>query len=316
MKTVCAEGGLTLKVETPAAPLLALDTYVLIELGKVQSNTGRADQRAAAFLQAARKKVEDGKLLCFETNQREEYLGSPDSVAIAAASLALTRGLRSHTGEIVFNNELGLGIRAFLAGEKELKIPLDARFDLDPDSVAQSPRGTAHRSAAGLIPQVAVISRGMKPIDVATLKNIKKGYAGLDYRQARLRELRALAIRFVRGPMSDADAMTYLNLWKEAGGVDSRSLAQFLTSPYCIHFPKSEIEAELFADVMVSDQPVESGDLHDVGHLSIALPIATFALTDGRMRDRVQRLGLDRRWAVEVFSLKTLNGLVQVIEQL
>jgi hypothetical protein len=83
-----------------------------------------------------------------------------------------------------------------------------------------------------------------------------------------------------------------------------------------MNVPKSEIEAELFADVMVSSQPVETGDLHDVSHLAIALPVATFVLTDARMRDRLRRLKLDQRWSVNVFSMRTLGDLVGTIERL
>jgi hypothetical protein len=315
MKAIAADGGLTLTVETPQVPLLALDTNVLIEAGRGLANPGSGDPRVVGFLNAARKKVDEGKLLCFETNQREEYLGSPDSRSITTASASLTRGLRSHTSEIVYNNELAVGMRGFLAGETNLSIPLTARFDLNPDEIARSPRGSFHRSSAGLLAPVAMVSRAMKTTDVSALTEVKKSYSGMSYEQARHRELRALALRF-EAPMIAADVAAYVGLWESSGGRDSDGFKRFLDSPYCMNVPKSEIEAEIFADVMVSPLPIESGDLHDVGHLSIALPVARFVLTDARMRDRLRRLKLDQRWSVNVFSIKTLGDLVRTIEKL
>jgi hypothetical protein len=196
MKTIAADGGLTLTVETPQVPLLALDTNVLIEAGRGLANPGSCDPRVVSFLNAARQKVNEGKLLCFETNQREEYLGSPDSRDITTISAVLTRGLRSHTSEIVYNNELAIGMRGFLAGETNLSIPLTARFDLNPDEIAGSPIGSIHRSSAGLLAPIAMVSRAMKPMDVSALTEVKENYAGMSYEQARHRELQALARRF------------------------------------------------------------------------------------------------------------------------
>ena len=316
MKKISTDGDLTWAIETPEVPLLALDTNVLIEAGRGQANQGSGDARVMSFISVARQKVEEGKLLCFETNQREEYLGSADSPGIASVSAALTRGLRSHTGESVYNSELIIGMRGFLSGERDLSIPLTVRFDLNPDEITRSPKGSIHRSSAGLLAPVAMVSRAMKPADVSALTEAKKSYAGLNYKQARIRELQALAIRFLRGPMSEADAASYLDLWTASGGTDSSAFARFLTSPSCTNVPHSEIGAEIFADVMVSSQPIESGDLHDVGHLSIALPVARLVLTDARMRDRLRRLTLDLRWSVKVFSIGTLSDLAAEICQL
>jgi len=318
MKIVLVEGGLTLKVETSSVPLLALDTQVLIALGREAASPGSGDVRATEFFKVAQDKVSKGRLLCFETNQREEYLGSNDSAAIAKASLALTRGVRCRHSHDVFKAELEVGMRAFLSGGMEIVIPMNARFDCNPDDVAKGPKGRVHRSTVGLADPIAVLSRVQKPADVIALSNIKKAYSGLTYDQALSRELRALALRFYSGQISDADANEYIDLWHAAGGsrVDVQRFAEFLCSAYSMHIPKNEIGASIFADLMVDRKPIQTGDLHDSSHLATALPVARYVLTDANMKDRLRRRKLDRRWAVDVFSLRTLGTLSSEIRKL
>jgi hypothetical protein len=312
MRTVTTASGLTLQIETPRVPLLALDTQTLIEAGRAECG-GAADPRVIDFVAAAIAKVENGELVCFETNQREEYLGSRDSGAILAASKRLTYGLTCRPGDDMFESELLEGMTANLHREKRVSIPLSARFAVHPDLVAESPVALP-AATAGLLPPVAVFSRLRKPTDVRNLEAIRQTYVGCNYEQVRARELRALERRFQTG-ITPADAADYVAVWRAAGG-DSQDIAGFsawVSSPYCTELPQSDITACLWADVIVGPSDVKSGDLHDVGHLAAALPVATYVLTDGNMRDRTKRLGLDTRWGVEVFSLKTLPVLTECL---
>jgi hypothetical protein len=47
----------------------------------------------------------------------------------------------------------------------------------------------------------------------------------------------------------------------------------------------------------------------DVKHLSLAIPMAHFVLTDRKMANRIAELGIDKEWNAAVFSESTIDGL-------
>jgi hypothetical protein len=202
-------------------------------------------------------------------------------------------------------------MKAYLNRDRHILIPLSARFAVHPDRVAESPV-VLPAASAGHPPVVALISRMLKGKDVRDLKAIRKTYAGQTYEQVKARELRALELQ-TENRIAPADAREYEAIWRAAGGdpQDVSGFRDWLASAYCTELPRGEISACLWADLIAGPIDVKSGDLHDIGHLAAALPVATYVLTDGDMRDRTRRLGLDTRWGVDVFSLKTLPVLTK-----
>lgn len=67
---------------------------------------------------------------------------------------------------------------------------------------------------------------------------------------------------------------------------------------------------------MTDDRPIEPGDSMDVKHLSMAIPLAHFVLTDRKMANRITGLGVDKEWNAKVFSESTIDSLFSELEKM
>jgi hypothetical protein len=54
----------------------------------------------------------------------------------------------------------------------------------------------------------------------------------------------------------------------------------------------------------------------DVKHLSLAIPLAHFVLTDRKMANRITELGIDKEWNATVFSESTIDNLFVELEKI
>jgi len=90
----------------------------------------------------------------------------------------------------------------------------------------------------------------------------------------------------------------------------------FLGSDYFCELPANKIRSQLHAKLVTDNRVIESGDSMDVRHLSLAIPVAHYVLTDRKMANRLADLGIDKEWHTTVFSEKTIEGLFAELEKL
>lgn len=110
----------------------------------------------------------------------------------------------------------------------------------------------------------------------------------------------------------------YFNKWR---GLTHRwgdwnGLYEFLTSFCFFDIPAVKISSQLYADLVTGNQPIEPGDSMDVKHLSVAIPVANFVLTDRKMANRVVALGIDKEWGTKVYCESTIECLFSELEKL
>jgi len=65
----------------------------------------------------------------------------------------------------------------------------------------------------------------------------------------------------------------------------------FFASGHFCELPVVKISSQLHAKLVTDDRPVESGDSMDVKHLSLAIPVAHFVLTDRKAGQTHHRTG-------------------------
>jgi hypothetical protein len=124
-----------IRVERPRTPTIWIDSSVVIKLWKLRKGENippRDAERIRTLAELIGQKVRERKLLCLETHQREEFPGRAE-LEILKEFRRLTLGvdLRSELTVREFQTEVAM--RAFLAGEREILIPLRVFFDGAPE---------------------------------------------------------------------------------------------------------------------------------------------------------------------------------------
>lgn len=109
-----------------------------------------------------------------------------------------------------------------------------------------------------------------------------------------------------------------------------RTLVQELVPAGKLIFPQSDQEEEYVAkrldpeihrdflglSLLTGNAVIQSGDIMDVGLLSVAIPACHFVVTDKRQCDRIKRRGIDKEWGTEVYSMSDADGLFERLEKL
>lgn len=106
--------------------------------------------------------------------------------------------------------------------------------------------------------------------------------------------------------------------WKDFGGKPDglEGLHKYFCSDYFNNLPTPRIGNQLGADLLTGNQTILSGDVMDVSLLSVAVPACHFVLTDRKMCDRIKRLGIDKEWGTELYSMSDINELCERLAHL
>ena len=93
-------------------------------------------------------------------------------------------------------------------------------------------------------------------------------------------------------------------MWGDLGGERVR-LKDFLVSEYFKSCPFLDIQSQLRAALLVDpDRAAKGGDYLDARIIATAMPHCDFLAIDGPMKYLVEQIGLDKKYAVTMFSAK------------
>ena len=108
-------------------------------------------------------------------------------------------------------------------------------------------------------------------------------------------------------------------MWKDLGGEKAR-LGEFLVSENFKACPFVDIQSQLYAALMVFDpgHAPEAGDDYDTQIIATAMPHCKVLAVDNYMKHLVERIGLDKKYRVRMFSAKRegLEGLLEFLREL
>ena len=318
--------------EKSPIPLLWLDTFVGINLAKINRGEERRDlevTRGLRLRELVIELVKEGKLLCPMADQEEEYEAERLDSEVFAEFSRLSRGARLNHRFEIQNAQIYRAMDAFCGGTEEIVLPWGIYFYEDPVRAIQreKDRRVIVSVTAPIGSPIVQRRRSVKKEIICQTEQLrlKLTSKGQSYEAQLKLESRALGDTMVRmltdfysnvksGSidfwqwMGVSQFQEYVAHWKNLGG-DPRSLHSFLISSYTTALPVVEISAQLFADLMTGNQPIMSGDSADVDQLASVIPVAQFVLTDKKMENRVKRLRIDQKWGTKVFSMSTLDGL-------
>jgi hypothetical protein len=113
-------------------------------------------------------------------------------------------------------------------------------------------------------------------------------------------------------------ALFYGAYWEELKGQPSGvdGLNSFFRSRYFNNLPTPRIHNQLGAELLTGGQPILPGDVMDVQLMGVAIPVSHFVLTDKKVSERIKRLGIDREWDTEVFSMSEIDSLFRRLKAL
>jgi hypothetical protein len=232
-----------------------------------------------------------------------------------------------------------LGMKAFTLHAETINVPLSAYFHSDPVQELKSARERSIVIGASLFKDAELLTRRAAAKDeVQRLwENLRQEYVakGRTYDKQLEEEQRGYAdatiykIQRFQGKISSgvSDFWDFMDVqgplayhahWKQLGGKPNglEGLHLYFCSSHFNNLPIVRIRCQLGADLLTGNQPILSGDVMDVELLSVAIPVAHYVLTDRRMSNRIARLGIDREWNTEIYSISDAEGLFERLEGL
>ena len=318
-------------------PTLWLDTSVLIKLTKLAKGEIQ-EPRLARLREVIVALVKAGKLAVVEAEQEEEFAFERLDWEIAAEIERLTRGVDLRTYFDVARSLALRGMETFAKGESELILGSEHFFARDPALVL------AERHSSGVIavasPGTPVTNerRGLHAEKAAAFETFRADNrkAGVTYEQQLAAELSGdrngwlracikLNEGATRGEVPDPLTLLgfvtlteYRDRWNILGGrpADLSGVFGYLDSEVYKALPTVRIGAQLWADILTGNEPLKAGDSGDVELLSVAIPACSFVLADNRQRLRVEQRNIAEPWGARVFSMNTVDQLIDALERL
>lgn len=327
--------------EKPALPTLWVDTSVGIKLAKVQKGEALQEiekYRVGKLKDLVVKLARNCRLLCPEGDQEWEYWGERLDEKISKEFSALSRGIRMLPHQAIHDSQVFIAMRSHVRGDGEFRLPSEIYFRDDPirelQRISQQSVFVSVHGLPSMLLEMSDDSRkGMyKHLEELRCKNLARGRP---YSEQFALEQRAFVnsmaefAKSFRGRLPTGDvqpweyfaAMGYERYFSEWYRLtkklaDWEGLGNFFVSDYFYGLPAVKISSQLYAKLITDNRRIESGDSMDVKHLSSAIPMAHFVLTDRKMANRITELGIDKEWNAAVFSESTIDDLFAELERL
>ena len=332
----------TVKIEKPALPTIWLDTFVVIKLTKIKK--GEALQRieverGSRLGELINQLVGAGKLLCPESDQEEEYAAQRLDDAVHGMFAELSHGISLTHRRGILDAHIFKGMEAFIKKSDTIYLPSSSYFHDDPVRRLEEVRKQRFIVTVGPLKSSEMLIRRAKAKEEISQRweQFRKEFVakGQTYeKQLELEKhaywnglvelLRDFEAKMLSGQndfwafMGATGPLLYRRVWSDLGGQPPgwKGVDEFFRSDYFAELPLPFIGCRLAADLVTGNEPIQPGDSMDVDLLSVALPVAHYAVTDRRMELRIKNRGLDAKCGVRVFSMSTIDGLFTELEKL
>jgi hypothetical protein len=276
--------------------------------------------------------------LCPEGDQEWEYCGERLEEDVAKEFATLSRGIRMLPHQAVQDAQTFIAMSAHVRGDSQLELPAEMYFRSDP--VEQLKKITQQRvfmSVHGLPPMLLDFNNQTRlemyrKSEELRLRNVARGRTYDEQFALEQRALidsmadfaRSFKSKLIAGRVefweyfAAAGYKSYFQEWHRLTGRSSdwEGLGKFFTSDYFYRLPAVKISSQLHARLVTDKRPIEPGDSMDVKHLSLAIPLAHFVLTDRKMANRIVELGVEKEWNTKVFSESTIESLFSELEKI
>jgi hypothetical protein len=333
------EKTVTVTIEKSKTPMLWLDTSVLVDFAKIDNAENIEPVRAGRLTRLraiVHKAVRQERLVCPAWDQENEFEARRLEAQTRRIISDLSCGAHCIPFGGVKDQQIAIGMQAYIAAASTMHIPADIHFYDDPLEAVREAKRTG----------VIVESEIPKPrewIDKAerdkletqeAVEELRQGYTAMDQTFEKQLQLERIGesdamMKMMgeymkvlrRGRPGFWDYMNvdgyakHLSMWAKFGGPsgdlisDLSALYSFMRSPYYWELPIQDVSCRISADLIVKHFPIKSGDSYDTQHLAMAIPVAQYVVADKAMVDRCERLGIAKKWKTHLYSTRTLDNL-------
>jgi hypothetical protein len=325
----------------PSLPTLWVDTAIGIKLAKLRKQELIQEIEKQRVVQLKETVVElgrGGKLLCPKGEQEFEYWGERLDDDISREFAQLSRGIQLLPRQSVQDSQMFIAMEAYVRRDSEVHLPSSIYFHRDPIMQLRKIAGqSAFASVHGLPPTLLEMGKDARKEAYARSEELRCSNVakGRTYAEQLLLEQRSFVVaiihfaksfrsRFVKGDFEPWELLTfygyerYFSKWYSLTNkwADWEGLCAFLESGYFFDLPIVRIRCQLHAKLVTDKRPIEFGDSMDVNHLSVAIPMAHFVLTDRKMANRIISLGIDKDWNTAVYSEATIDKLFVALKDM
>jgi hypothetical protein len=330
-----------IRIEKPKLPTLWVDTAIGMKLAKVSRGESISDvetRRMTRLKELVVGLARSCRLLCPEGDQELEYWDTRLDEGISKEFAALSRGIRLLPHQAVHNSQIFIAMAAHVRGDREFRLPSEIYFRCDPVSeLRKISQQSIFVSVHGL-PKIMLDMnnenrKGMySHLETLRLENNTKRRTYAEQFALEQRAFvnsmadfsRSFRTRLLTGdaqPWEHLAAMGYEAYFSEwcrltRRFADWEGLCNFFVSDCFYDLPATKISSQLYAKLVTDNRPIEHGDSMDVKHLSLAIPMAHFVLTDRKMANRIADLGIDKEWDALVFSESSIEALFAQLEEI
>jgi hypothetical protein len=327
--------------EKPLLPTIWVDTAVGIKLAKVQKGEAVQAIEKSRMVKLKELVVNLGrscKLLCPEAEQEWEYWGERLDENVSREFAALSRGIRTLPHKAVHDSQIFIAMGAHVRAAGEFRLPSEIYFRSDPvQKLHRVSQQNIFVSVHGLPPTLLEMSddtrkETYKHSEQLRTANIARNRTYVEQLALEQRSFVNSMVDFTRSfrdrlPTGNIQPWEYwaaqgyedyFRKWHRLTGKlsDWDGLCNFFVSDYFYELPVVKIRSQLDAKLVTDSRPIEHGDSMDVKHLSLAIPLAHFVLTDRKMANRILELGIDKEWNTKVFCESTIDGLFAELESI
>jgi len=279
-----------LTFEKSVHPMVWLDSSVWIDLAKIDKGEGVEPIRAAKLKRlraAVRRAVRAEKLICPEWDQEIEFEGKRLEDEIRRIVVDLSCGARCKPHEAVKDQQMALGLQAYLACADEIHMPATVYFNGDPMSAVREAKRSHYIVSVDMDKPQEWLKKATKGKLAAresleTLRGQCHGQGRTFDEQLELERKGESIVMFqvVRDHKRKVAAgqddlwdyfgvQGFINrqeLWRRLGGPgpEDAALVSFMQSPYFWELPIEDTSCRLLADLLVRPPLVKGGDRDDI----------------------------------------------------
>jgi hypothetical protein len=337
------EKSVVVTIEKSTTPMLWLDTSVLVDFAKVEKGEKIDPVRAKLLTRlraVVRHAVREEKLVCPEWDQDNEYEAKRLEADIRRVVSDLSCGAHCIPYAGVKDQQVLIGMRAYLDAVDAMHIPANIHFYRDPLEAIREAKRNRYIVECEMPKPVEFIEKAERDkLEIKeSIEELRQGYTANDQtfeQQLNLERIgesytmiKMLSEYMALVRLGQFDFWKYMGVvgfvermdaWQKMGGPSSGfpleipALLSFMRSPYYWELPIQDISCRLSADLLVKHFPIKSGDSQDIQHLATAIPVAHFVVADKAMVDRCERLGIGKKWNTKLFSSRTLDDLSEEV---
>ncbi|MGA2456104.1 MAG: hypothetical protein ABSF85_00820 [Terriglobales bacterium] len=333
------EKSVVVTIEKSTTPMLWLDTSVLVDFAKLEKGENIEPVRAKRLTRlrsVVRQAVRDERLVCPEWDQDNEYEAKRLEADIRRIVSDLSCGAHCIPYAGVKDQQILIGMRAYIAAVDAMHIPANIHFYKNPlEAIREAKRNRYIVECEMPKPAEWIDKAARDKLETQeSIEELRQGYTAKDQTFEQQLNLERIGesdvmIKMVGEYMGlvrlgQFDFWKYMGVvgfvermdaWQKMGGPSSGlpleipALYSFMRSPYYWELPIQDISCRLSADLLVKDFRIKSGDGQDIQHLATAIPVAHFVVADKAMVDRCERLGIGKKWNAKLFSNRMLDDL-------